>query len=105
MTTSKAKPITLAMCAALVGGFAVSAPAFALEPLARGYMLTAVDNADAMGGVEKEKDDTEGKCGEGKCGTDREDDTEGKCGEGKCGAEKEDDTEGKCGEGKCGSDS
>ena len=40
----------------------------------------------------------EGKCGEGKCGGDK--DKEGKCGEGKCGAEK--GKEGKCGEGKCG---
>ena len=49
--------------------------------------------------------DAEGKCGEGKCGTDSADkDTEGKCGEGKCGTESADkDTEGKCGEGKCGS--
>ena len=50
--------------------------------------------------------DAEGKCGEGKCGTDdsADKDTEGKCGEGKCGTESADkDTEGKCGEGKCGS--
>ena len=44
--------------------------------------------------------DTEGKCGEGKCGGDKE--AEGKCGEGKCGGDKE--AEGKCGEGKCGGD-
>ena len=47
--------------------------------------------------------DAEGKCGEGKCGGDKE--AEGKCGgdkeaEGKCGGDKE--AEGKCGEGKCG---
>lgn len=42
---------------------------------------------------------TEGSCGEGKCGADK--DGEGKCGEGKCGGDKGD--EGKCGEGKCGS--
>ncbi len=51
--------------------------------------------------------DAEGKCGEGKCGTDSaEKDTEGKCGEGKCGTDTDTegkDTEGKCGEGKCGS--
>ncbi len=57
--------------------------------------------------------DAEGKCGEGKCGSDTEaKDSEGKCGadteakdsEGKCGADTEaKDAEGKCGEGKCGS--
>ncbi len=44
---------------------------------------------------------SEGKCGEGKCGGEKT--GEGKCGEGKCGGEKGDKTgEGKCGEGKCG---
>lgn len=60
---------------------------FAAQSLDTGYMLVA--------GA-----DTEGKCGEGKCGGAK--DAEGKCGEGKCGADK--GTEGKCGEGKCGAD-
>ena len=56
---------------------------FSVTTFESGYMVTG---------------DAEGKCGEGKCGGDKE--AEGKCGgdkeaEGKCG-------EGKCGEGKCG---
>lgn len=52
-------------------------------------------------------DNTEGKCGEAKCGTDKKAKGEGKCGEGKCGegkcgADKKAEGEGKCGEGKCG---
>ncbi len=66
---------------------------FVAVELDRGYSLAAKD--------------AEGKCGEGKCGTDTaEKDTEGKCGEGKCGTDTDTegkDTEGKCGEGKCGS--
>ncbi|MFP4130589.1 hypothetical protein [Thiohalospira sp.] len=61
--------------------------------------------------------ESEGRCGEGKCGGDKKKDAEGKCGgdkkgdkkkdaEGKCGGDKKGDkkkdAEGKCGEGKCG---
>jgi uncharacterized low-complexity protein len=73
-----------------LGAFGVAQAAgnpFAAQPLDTGYMQIA--------GA-----DTEGKCGEGKCGGTK--DAEGKCGEGKCGADK--GTEGKCGEGKCGAD-
>jgi len=47
---------------------------------------------------------SEGKCGEGKCGgADDGKSGEGKCGEGKCGgADDGKSGEGKCGEGKCG---
>jgi uncharacterized low-complexity protein len=93
--------------AALVGSLATFTLAqasdnpFAAQPLDRGYMQLA---------------ETEGKCGEGKCGEGKaaegkcgEDKAaEGKCGEGKtaegkCGEGKADKAaEGKCGEGKCG---
>ena len=61
--------------------------------------------------------DSQGKCGEGKCGDSMKKKEgkcgdsmkkkegkcgEGKCGEGKCGDSKKDDKKGKCGEGKCG---
>jgi uncharacterized low-complexity protein len=66
---------------------------FAAHELDGGYLLAA-------------KADTEGKCGEGKCGgaSEAKDSAEGKCGEGKCGgaSEAKDSAEGKCGEGKCG---
>jgi len=83
--------------AALVGSLATFTLAqasdnpFAAQPLDRGYMQLA---------------ETEGKCGEGKCGEGKT--AEGKCGEGKaaegkCGEGKADKAaEGKCGEGKCG---
>ena len=52
------------------------------------------------GGYQLATAEAEGKCGEGKCGSE----TESKDSEGKCGADTEEkDAEGKCGEGKCGS--
>ena len=81
--SSKQHPVTLALGAALAGGLALSGSAFAMEPLAQGYLLSASAGEKA----------TEGNCGghktadakhaEGKCG-------EGKCGEGKCGMAKMD---------------
>ena len=97
MKTTHTRSTAITLCAALAGGLVISNAAFALEPLPGGYMI-----GDAG---------AEGKCGEGKCGAEKDQhaegekkDAEGKCGEGKCGAEndKEKDTEGKCGEGKCG---
>ncbi|HEY9136228.1 MAG TPA: hypothetical protein VIM85_10585 [Pseudomonadales bacterium] len=93
---SKIKPLSIAMGAA-VAVSALSATSvqanenpFVTQDLASGYNLASAD--------------TEGKCGEGKCGGDKKAAKEGKCGEGKCG-------EGKCGgdkkaekEGKCGAD-
>ncbi|UHQ21418.1 EF-hand domain-containing protein [Lysobacter sp. 5GHs7-4] len=60
-------------------GLVLSGSAFAMQPLAQGYML-ATGHAAA-----------EGKCGEGKCGA----------GAGKTAAGKK-TAEGKCGEGQCG---
>ena len=86
-------PAAALVGAAIVGSIAAFGVAqaadnpFAAQPLGNGYMQVA--------GA-----DTEGKCGEGKCGGTK--DAEGKCGgakdaEGKCG-------EGTCGEGKCGAE-
>ncbi|MEM1410927.1 MAG: hypothetical protein AAGH19_01110 [Pseudomonadota bacterium] len=90
--TSFIKPVAAIAGVAFVSSLAVSTTAaadnpFELSDLDAGYML-----ADGHGDKGEE-----GKCGEGKCGTDGE---EGKCGEGKCGDDKGE--EGKCGEGKCG---
>lgn len=68
---------------------------FSAKPLPAGYQLAQADKQ------------TEGKCGEAKCGADKapaEKKTDGKCGEGKCGAQAKEVKmpEGKCGEGKCG---
>ena len=54
---SKQKPVAIALGTALAG-LTLSGAAFAMEPLAQGYMLAAGEAAKAQ----------EGKCGEGKCG-------------------------------------
>jgi uncharacterized low-complexity protein len=57
------KPLALAVGAALVGGIALSASAFAMTDLSSGYMVAASQAPGEAG-----KKDAEGKCGEGKCG-------------------------------------
>jgi uncharacterized low-complexity protein len=113
------KPAAVAI--ALVGGLALTGSAFAMEPLAQGYLLAAGETAKAG----------EGKCGEGKCGLAKADtDKDGKVSQAEFTAAHPDkaakfaeiDTnkdgfidaaehkahagakgaEGKCGEGKCG---
>ena len=102
ITTSRKTALGL-IGAALAGSVLLSGSAFAMQPLAQGYLVAASDAKPA-----------EGKCGEGKCGTDattqgksdgngKSAAAEGKCGEGKCGADAK-SAEGKCGEGKCGAD-
>lgn len=71
---------------ALTSGMLLASSAFATQPMANGYLLTAAP-------VSK---NAEGKCGEGKCGASKV--AAAKSAEGKCG-------EGKCGEGKCGDES
>ena len=85
MFNRKMKPIAAVIGTAFVASLAATSVANAASPFAaneldRGYLLLANGHA-------------EGKCGEGKCGEDK--DAEGACGEDK-------DAEGKCGEGKCG---
>ena len=80
MLNRKLKPITAAVGTAFVASLATASIAsaespFAAEELDKGYDLLA-------------RADVEGKCGEGKCGEDK--DAEGSCGEDK-------DAEGKCG--------
>jgi uncharacterized low-complexity protein len=82
---SNHKPLALAIGTAFAASLAAGSVSAAENPfqqaeLASGYMV-----ADAH----------EGKCGEGKCGGNK-DKAEGKCGE------KKEKAEGKCGEGKCG---
>jgi len=114
-----AKPVAIAVGAALAGSFAVTGVAvadtgaspFATTTLSAGYMLGAGEGS--CGGDKGE----EGSCGgdkgeEGSCGGDKgegDKDAEGSCGgdkdaEGSCGGDKGEDKgeEGKCGEGKCG---
>ncbi len=123
-----AKPVALAVGAALAGTFAVTGTAiadtgvspFSMTTLSAGYLLGLAEGA---GGGDKEgaAKEAEGSCGgdkeaEGSCGGDKEGaakEAEGSCGgdkeaEGSCGGDKEgaakEDAEGKCGEGKCGGD-
>lgn len=131
MTRNKvAKPVALAVGAALAGSFAVTGVAsadtgaspFAMTTLSAGYMLGAGEGS--CGGDKGKGDKAEGSCGgdkggEGSCGGDKDKDAEGSCGgdkdaegscggdkdkdaEGSCGGDKDKDAEGKCGEGKCG---
>ncbi len=97
---------TAGMIGVALAGLVLGNSAFAMQPLAQGYMLAA---SHATG---------EGKCGEGKCGANEAKPAkgasakaaEGKCGEGKCGATEAKPgktaaskaAEGKCGEGQCG---
>ena len=85
--------------AALAGAAFVAGMGASYAAQADGVALFVADDLD-YGYMLAAKGDSEGKCGEGKCGESK-DDAEGKCGEGKCG-ESKDDAEGKCGEGKCG---
>jgi len=99
---SASRSTTAGMLGVALAGLVLGQSAFAMQPLAQGYMVAA---SHAAG---------EGKCGEGKCGADKAKTAgktsagktaEGKCGEGKCGADAKaagKTAEGKCGEGKCG---
>jgi uncharacterized low-complexity protein len=118
MSKQMNKPLALAVGAALVGGIALSASAFAMTDLASGYMVSAT-----AGGEGKDK------AAEGKCGIEKMDaDKDGKVSAAEFGAAHDGDTskfathdankdgfitadeitsdkakmEGKCGEGKCG---
>ncbi len=93
MSKSNHNPVSLALCTALVGGLALSGSAFAMQPMAQGYLVSATA---AVAGDKA----AEGSCGadkkaEGSCGADKKA-AEGKCGEGKCGMDKADtDKDGK----------
>jgi uncharacterized low-complexity protein len=95
---STSRSTAAGMLGVALAGLVLGQSAFAMQPLAQGYMVAA---SHAAG---------EGKCGEGKCGADKAKGAnakaaEGKCGEGKCGADAKaagKTAEGKCGEGKCG---
>ena len=99
-----AKPVALAVGAALAGTFAVTGTAnadtgvspFSMTTLSAGYLLGL---GEGGAGGDKEAKENEGSCGEGKCGGDKESgatEAEGSCG-GDKGAK-----EGSCGEAKCG---
>jgi uncharacterized low-complexity protein len=94
MTSKTSKTTTLALGAALVGGLALTGSAFAMQPLAQGYMVAASGVAEGSCGADH-------KAAEGSCGADKKAKataaSDKKAAEGKCG-------EGKCGEGKCGMD-
>ncbi len=83
------KPVALAVCTALAGGVALAGSAFAMTPLAQGYLLGAQQAQTADKAADAAKD------AEGSCGADMKH-AEGKCGEGMCGMDKMDtDKDGK----------
>ncbi|MER0169145.1 MAG: hypothetical protein DU489_00735 [Nitrosomonas sp.] len=109
MSKKSMKPVSLALSTALVTSLAASnlsadtvANPFAMNELSGGYMQLAdasgAANKPAQDGGKETKQNMEGKCGEGKCGSKKEmkQNMEGKCGGKKA------EQEGKCGEGKCG---
>ena len=116
-----AKPVAIAVGAALAGSFAVIGVAsadtgvspFAMTTLSAGYMLGAGEGKcggdkgeEGSCGGDKEGDG-EDKGEEGSCGGDKEGEGDDKGEEGSCGGDKEGEgeekgEEGKCGEGKCG---
>jgi uncharacterized low-complexity protein len=78
MSRNNARNTTAGTLGVALVGLVLSSSAFAVQPLAQGYMVAGA-HATA-----------EGKCGEGKCGTDEakpatKKTAEGKCGEGQCG--------------------
>ena len=88
-------PVTAAVGVAFVSSLAASTTAVADD---NPFSTAELDAGYQLAGEKGE----EGKCGEGKCGGDKDKGTEGSCGEkGKAEAKGE---EGKCGEGKCGGD-
>ena len=85
MSKQTNKPIALAVGAALVGGLALSASAFAMTDLSSGYMVASAAAGEPKAG--------EGKCGEGKCGMEKMDaDKDGKISSAEFGAAHKGDT-------------
>ena len=109
---SASRSTTAGMLGVALAGLVLGQSAFAMQPLAQGYMVAASHAAgEGKCGADKAKGTsakTAGKTAEGKCGADAKaagKTAEGKCGEGKCGASAKaagKTAEGKCGEGKCG---
>ena len=82
------KPVALAVCTALAGGVALAGSAFAMTPLAQGYLLGAQQAQTADKAADAAKD------AEGSCGADMK--RRGQSGEGMCGMDKMDtDKDGK----------
>lgn len=118
---SKTSPKPAAIAIALAGGIALSGSAFAMQPMAQGYLLSAGETAKAAEGkcgLAKADSDKDGKVSQAEFSAAHPDKADkfatidankdgfidaaehkahagAKGGEGKCG-------EGKCGEGKCG---
>lgn len=88
-----AKPVALAVGAALAGSFALSGTANAADPEVSPFKISSLEIGYMMG-------EGEGSCGEGSCGEKDKKKGEGSCGEGSCGADKKKEGEGSCGEDK-----
>lgn len=76
MSKSNHKPVAVAIGTALAGGLLLSGSAFAVTPLAQGYLLGGQDAAQTEPPPMQEGADKaahEGKCGEGRCGIDKVD--------------------------------
>ena len=93
MTPSHKTPVAIALGTALAGGLVLSGSAFAITPLAQGYLLGAQQAASAAADKAKEGSCGGDKAKDGACGADKSDlqakHAEGTCGEG-CGMQKMD---------------
>lgn len=95
---------TLSLAVSLFSGTLLAGTLASADPAANPF--SAVDLGGGYQVAATHSKQSEGKCGEAKCGADMAADkmAEGKCGEAKCGADmaKDKTSEAKCGEGKCG---
>ncbi len=90
-TTKSRKSVAIAVGTALAGGLTLTGSAFAMQPLAQGYLLGSSTVAVARSVAEANCGGA--KAAESSCGANKK-------AESSCGANKK--AEGKCGEGKCG---
>jgi len=90
MSSKTSNPTVLMLGAALAGGLVLSGSAFAMEPLAQGYMLAGASVAEGSCGANGPAAKGDAKAKEGSCGADKAKMSaahDKMSGEGKCGLE------------------
>ena len=71
MSSKTSNPTAIVLGAALAGGLALSGSAFAMEPLAQGYMLAGASVAEGSCGANGPAAKGDAKAKEGSCGADK----------------------------------
>lgn len=73
MSKSPSRPASLAVSTVLASGLTLAGSAFAMQPLAQGYLISAQDAAAAATDAKaSDKKGEEGKCGLSKADTDKD---------------------------------